>query len=183
MTPRPRRILHPAKRAGADGRAWPRRRNITDPDVNTDDHPLLLIVDDDPDQLFLIRAAAIKAGDFQILTAQSAEAALALLQARDVEPSTLPDLIVSDLKMPKTDGIAFLGALKRRRHFRHVPMVIISSSNFAPDRQNAVDAGIDDFIRKPMQFDRLVEWMRTLPKYLPASPRQAAQAKPSAIPR
>jgi CheY-like chemotaxis protein len=134
--------------------------------VNTDDHPLLLIVDDDPDQLLLIRAAAIKAGDFQVLTAPSVEAALVLLQARDVETHTRPDLIVSDLKMPKTDGIAFLGALKQRSGFRDVPMVILSSSNFALDRQNAAEAGIDDFIRKPMKFDLLVEWMRTLPRYL-----------------
>jgi len=129
--------------------------------MNVRESPLLLVVDDDPDQLFLMRRAAIKAGAVSVLTAASAWDAIGLLQARVTAGLPLPDLIITDLKMADFSGIDLVLALRRRSDLQRVPVCLLTSSSCPQDRQAAVRAGIDQLMQKPIQFDELVEFVRT----------------------
>jgi CheY-like chemotaxis protein len=125
--------------------------------------PLLLVVDDDPDQLYLITHAAAKAGNFRVETAENAAQALAMLRARTLEQRPLPDMILTDLKMPDQNGIEFARDLKRHRELRHIPIVVLTSSSCPREQHAAGEAGIAAFVQKPAVFDELVAAIKTLP--------------------
>jgi CheY-like chemotaxis protein len=128
--------------------------------------PLLLIVDDDPDQLWFVAHAATKAGSFQICTAENGTAALEALHGRAAGGEPLPDLILTDLKMPDLDGVEFARSVNQRPELRHVPIVILTSSACLRGHNLDTGAGIAAFVQKPAAFDELVELMRMLPAHL-----------------
>jgi two-component system chemotaxis response regulator CheY len=125
--------------------------------------PLLLVVDDDPDQLYVIAHAAGKAGNFRVETADNAAVALAMLQARVHENGPLPDVILTDLKMPDLNGIEFARDMKRAPELRHIPVVVLTSGACPREERAAGEAGITAFVQKPALFDELVAAIKALP--------------------
>jgi two-component system KDP operon response regulator KdpE len=131
------------------------------------DLPLLLIIDDDPDQLALARVAALRAGGMRVITAESGAEALIQLQAREALGRRPPDLVLTDLKMPNMDGIDLLHGLQARDDMRGVPIIFLTTSAYPRDRLKAEAKGAAGFFQKPMRFDELVAIMRSLPDFLP----------------
>src|SRR5688572_29821880 len=114
----------------------------------------LLIADDDVHIRALIEAAADRSGGFgRIESAVDGESALNLLRTKQRED--LPDLIISDLSMPRMDGLELIRELKRDPEMRRIPIAIITSSNVPNDRQHALDAGACAFMEKPQCLDAL----------------------------
>jgi signal transduction histidine kinase/DNA-binding NarL/FixJ family response regulator len=72
-----------------------------------------------------------------------------------------PDLIFMDLQMPQMDGYEALRTLQQKQQenpqFGAVPVIAISASAFEETRQNVIDAGFSDFVRKPFQEQELLE--------------------------
>ena len=66
-----------------------------------------------------------------------------------------PDLIITDLAMPVMDGIAMTKYLRTQVDFKDVPIIISSASVFDFHRQQALDAGCDDFLPKPIEAKEL----------------------------
>lgn len=121
----------------------------------------LLIADDDPQIRYLMEAAAGRCGSFgRVEMAADGESALDLLRKRD--RADYPDLIVSDLSMPRMDGLELIRELKRDPNTRRIPIAIITSSNIPNDRADALAAGACAFIEKPQGLDALTRVLDSL---------------------
>ena len=99
----------------------------------------LLVLDDDPDWIDLIRrAVALSRLNLVFVPFLKAEAALAYLRHNRV------DLVLSDIRMPEMDGLAFVRLL--RRFDRKTPVILVSSEVMSTDE--AVAHGANAFVRK-----------------------------------
>ncbi len=111
----------------------------------------VMIVDDDQDEIELLRRVLKKAGRVKnITTAQEGEAALELLRTRKVAPS----LILLDLKMPGMGGIETVRQLRADACLKDIPVVIVTNSSLESDKQAAYDAGADAFLQKAFNMDQ-----------------------------
>jgi DNA-binding NarL/FixJ family response regulator len=109
----------------------------------------LLVVDDEPNLLRAV-AACLKAEDYEVTTARSArEALLHLAEA-------VPDLIVSDIRMPGMDGYKLARQLRGSPRTALVPIVFLSARDETSDRIEGFRAGIDAYITKPFEPDELI---------------------------
>ncbi len=114
----------------------------------------LLIVDDVPDNLFLVRTILEEEG-YEIITSSNGHDALKIIES---EP---PDLILLDVMMPVMDGYEVTRRIRAMKDLLFIPILLIT----AYDRANAVkglDLGADEFIRKPIEADELLARVRSL---------------------
>lgn len=72
------------------------------------------------------------------------------------------ELIVSDLKMPRMDGLEFLQWLKAEPKFKDIPFIMLSSSNCQNEIETALELGADSYEVKPSTFGELVEIVEKL---------------------
>lgn len=70
---------------------------------------------------------------------------------------TGPRLILLDLKMPKVDGIEVTRTLKADEKMRHIPIVIMTSSEEEKDITQSYSLGVNSYIVKPLDFDALAD--------------------------
>lgn len=112
----------------------------------------ILIVDDSADSRELIKRYLEKNGFSDILTAESATEAFALLKAD--EPACVAsniELILMDVVMPGMDGIEACWLLKTHQCFKDVPVIVITGSDNGETLDRAFAAGAMDFITKPIK--------------------------------
>lgn len=83
----------------------------------------------------------------------------------DVEAYPWPSLILLDLNMPRKDGREALKELKADPKLKSIPVVILTTSQQEEDMVKGYDLGAASFITKPVNFEGLVELMKTLGKY------------------
>ena len=74
--------------------------------------------------------------------------------------STDPRLILLDLKMPRVGGIEVTRTLKGNERTKHIPIVIMTSSNEESDIAESYKLGVNSYIVKPLDFDSLAEVAR-----------------------
>jgi DNA-binding response OmpR family regulator len=127
--------------------------------------PRILIVDDEPDLLSVLRFG-LEAEGFEVLEASDGERGL------DLARTERPDLLVLDLMLPRMDGYKVCRALKFDERYRQLPIFILSARSGETDRRLALDLGADAYITKPYEVRDLVTRIRT--KLQPAPPRNAA---------
>ena len=109
----------------------------------------LLVVDDEPNLLRAV-AACLKAEDYEVSTARSGYEALMQLA------ETLPDLIVSDIRMPGMDGYKLARQLRGSPRTALVPIVFLTAKEETADRIEGFRAGIDAYLTKPFEPDELI---------------------------
>lgn len=80
-------------------------------------------------------------------------------------PHGNPILIMLDVKMPKLDGVDVLRLLKQDQAFRHIPVVMLTSSKEAADIARCYDAGANAYVVKPVEFSAYVTAMRALANF------------------
>ena len=80
-------------------------------------------------------------------------------------PCPRPSLILLDLNMPRMDGREALHNIKNDDNLRGIPIVILTTSKQEEDMVRGYNLGAASYITKPVNFDGLVELMRTLGKY------------------
>ena len=76
-------------------------------------------------------------------------------RAVDVALEQHPDLILIDLQLPKMDGLMVTRSLRKHAEFKHVPIVVLSGFDPSSYRQAALEAGCNDYLVKPIDFERL----------------------------
>lgn len=76
-----------------------------------------------------------------------------------------PGLILLDLNMPKKDGREALEEIKSHDSFRHIPVVILTTSRDEADIIRSYNVGANSFIVKPVTFESLVEVIRLIGRY------------------
>ena len=72
-----------------------------------------------------------------------------------LERGNIPDLIISDLKMPKLDGHEFLSIIKNSNYFNNIPLLVLSGIQDSKDRIKCLKKGADDFMLKPFNPEEL----------------------------
>ena len=113
----------------------------------------VLVVDDDHDVL-AANARFLRLQGFEVAIADRAEAAIERLREREI------DVVVTDLIMPDTDGLAF--ARQLRFLYPLTPIVFFSGHASVPDVVGAMRLGAVDFLEKPIDPDVLMETLVTL---------------------
>ncbi len=73
-----------------------------------------------------------------------------------------PALILLDLKMPRMNGMELLAIIKTDAQLRHIPVVLMSSSQQDQDLSAAYRLGVNAYVRKPLEFDEFVVMARQL---------------------
>ena len=112
--------------------------------------PVILIVDDDAgirDSL----CGELRAAGYDAITAVDGRSGLAAFRVN------LPDLMLTDLAMPRADGFALIAEVRK---FSRTPIVVISVRGADADKIRALDLGADDFVTKPFSIPELLARIR-----------------------
>lgn len=107
----------------------------------------ILVVDDDPSLLRLLDIR-LQAAGYTVDCAESGEAALARLE------QSPPDLVITDLKMDRMDGLDLLGEIQQRHP--GMPVILLTAHGTIPDAVNATQGGAVAFLTKPVERDELL---------------------------
>lgn len=122
-------------------------------DVSTGKKERILVVDDNTEILTLLRDTL---SAYDVVVAESADRALEILK------QTPPELIVSDIMMPGTDGMTFTRMVKQNKHTMHIPLVLLSAKTSNRERVEGLESGADAYIGKPFSLDYLQAVVRRL---------------------
>ena len=115
----------------------------------------LLVVDDEPNLLRAVEAC-LRAEGFEVVTARSGrEALLSIAQ-------TIPDLIVSDIRMPGMSGYELAQQLRASPRTALVPLVFLTAKGEKADRIEGFRAGVDAYLTKPFEPDELVAVIKSI---------------------
>ena len=79
------------------------------------------------------------------------------------DKSKIPDLILLDLNMPKISGIEFLSIIKKDEYYKHIPIVILTTSDNQKDLKACFKMGISGYVLKPLKYD---DYIRKIEKVL-----------------
>jgi CheY-like chemotaxis protein len=104
----------------------------------------ILVVDDDPVILKLLKSILGRAG-YRVTTCQAADAALRLLSQ-----GSLFDCLITDAMMPVMTGYDLVHALKANSSFHDIPIVMLTRKSDRNDVKKALDAGVTDYVLKPI---------------------------------
>ncbi|MCA1815538.1 MAG: response regulator [Acidobacteria bacterium] len=116
---------------------------------------LLMVVDDTPDSL-VVTSLQLQQEGFRVITASNGDEALKIAEV------SAPDLILMDISMPGLDGFGATRRLREHPTLRLVPVVALTAFTTEGFRRAAYDAGLDGYLTKPVNFDRLGELIRRL---------------------
>jgi CheY-like chemotaxis protein len=114
----------------------------------------VLYVEDNEDNVYMLKMRLELLDDFEVLTAENGEKGCAMAL------SERPDIILMDLEMPVVDGWEATRRLKDDAQTRDIPIIALSAHALAGEREKALAAGCDEFDTKPIEFDRLVATLR-----------------------
>ncbi len=76
--------------------------------------------------------------------------------------SPRPGIVLLDINMPKMDGLETLKAIRESLEFRHLPVIMLTTSQAEEDRVKSYDLGANAYIVKPIGFDNFSEAIRTI---------------------
>lgn len=114
----------------------------------------ILVVDDSPDNVFLIQTILEEEG-YDIITAENGPSALAQIE------ESPPKLVLLDVMMPGMDGFEVTQRIRQNSKLPFIPILLITAYD-QPSVAQGLDMGADDFIRKPVEVDELLARVRSL---------------------
>ena len=110
----------------------------------------VLYVEDNDDNVFMLKMRLELLGDFEVLTAEDGEKGCAMAISES------PDIILMDLEMPNVDGWEATRRLKGDPQTRDIPIIGMSAYAEASEREKAIATGCDEFDTKPIEFESLL---------------------------
>jgi putative nucleotidyltransferase with HDIG domain len=146
-------IANPAELALADLQPAAEASSI---EVVAEKRPLVLLADDNPDMLAYL--ATILRREYDVITAADGEEAAELAQQH------APDIIVSDVMMPRKNGHALLQELKALPSTRSIPIILVTAKAEPYQKVAGIEMGADDYLTKPFNFLELRARIRGLLK-------------------
>ncbi len=117
----------------------------------------ILIVDDDPDILSVLRIR-LEANKFGVIAASNGEEALTKAKVDH------PDLIVMDVMMPPPNGYQVCRMLKDNPEHNEIPIILLTAKDTQSDKFWGVESGADAYITKPYNAEELIGKVQTLLK-------------------
>ncbi|RYY91118.1 MAG: hybrid sensor histidine kinase/response regulator, partial [Chitinophagaceae bacterium] len=110
--------------------------------------PTVLLADDNTDMRDYVRR--LLSGSFRVLTARDGEEAVRLLETER------PDLLLSDVMMPRLDGFGLLQHVRAHPELKHTPVIFLSARAGDEAKVEGLDAGADDYLVKPFSARELL---------------------------
>jgi CheY-like chemotaxis protein len=115
---------------------------------NQDDGVKVLLVEDTEDNRFMMRRLLEMTG-YRVVEARNGEEAVQTAQEE------MPALILMDLSLPVIDGLAATRLIRKLPGFDQTPIIAVSAHDTADFQLEAMDAGCDSYITKPIDFTEL----------------------------
>ena len=124
----------------------------------------ILVAEDNPADVYLLREAlSLEGGEVDLTVVSDGEQALEYVQQQGrFKDAIIPDLVVLDLNLPKSDGSDVLRCIRETGTYIGVPVVILTSSDSPRDRKTIESLGANSFITKPSDLDAFLSLGRTL---------------------
>jgi sigma-B regulation protein RsbU (phosphoserine phosphatase) len=119
------------------------------------DQPLILIVEDNPASLEIMQLR-LEASGYRVITATDGVAGLEAAQ------SSLPDLILLDLMMPKMDGLEVCRKIKSNERLPFMPIIMVTAKTDTKDVIAGLEAGGDEYLTKPVDHGSLVARVKSM---------------------
>jgi two-component system cell cycle response regulator DivK len=117
--------------------------------------PLVLVVEDFEDNRFMMRRLLEMSG-YRVVEAVNGN------QAVEAAAREEPDIILMDLSLPQLDGLAATRRIREQQGARRVPIVAVSAHDSADFHAEALAAGCNEYVTKPIDFDQLVDLLSRL---------------------
>ena len=114
---------------------------------DTANKPIILIIEDHPDIQQYIQSCLIK--DYQLITAKDGEAGI----QQAIEQ--VPDIVITDVMMPKKDGFEVTQTLKQHAATSHIPIIILTGKSSKKSKMTGLQSAADDYLTKPFDADEL----------------------------
>jgi CheY-like chemotaxis protein len=135
-------------RGPVDGRVveWSSHRGLSKrvlEKVNMDGPLKILVVEDEPDNMFFITEALMPSG-YTVCRATDGQ------EAVETATKEMPDLILMDLRLPVLSGYEARKRIKETEGLKDVPVIALTASAMKRDREKILAAGFDDYIGKPV---------------------------------
>ena len=115
----------------------------------------VLLVEDTEDNRFMMRRLLEMTG-YRVVEAMNGEEAVKLAQ------SETPQLILMDLSLPVIDGLAATRLIRKLPHFEATPIIAVSAHDTSDFQSEAINAGCNRYITKPIDFNELEELIAEL---------------------
>jgi CheY-like chemotaxis protein len=124
----------------------------------------IILVENDEDEQMFMRDGFLSSGLFEIL--DQASSGEDLIEWLTAHPGQLPDVVLSDLNMPGMNGMDILQALKSDERYRHIPIIITSTSSTPSIIRKCLEAGAVDYVVKPETFVQYAPFVSNLHKII-----------------
>jgi len=112
-----------------------------------EDESVILLVEDNPDMRTHLQQ--LFSNDYRIIMAVDGEQGLEMAQ------EYVPDLVISDLMMPRMDGKEFLKELRSDIKTSHIPFIMLTANQLEQEKLSSIQYGVDDFMTKPFSIDEI----------------------------
>jgi len=109
----------------------------------------VLIIDDEEDLTFFVKANLELVGDYEVITATSGKEGIAIAVSQDI------DIILLDIMMPKMDGFETLDKIKKTRETLSIPVIMLTAKGDIDSKVKAAGLYHEDYIVKPVQIEIL----------------------------
>jgi len=114
----------------------------------------ILVIDDDTELRSLV-ARRLEMAGYQTMTAIDGEDGLAMIQKS-------PDLVITDIDMPRLDGFGFLTQLRADPQYRQLPVIVMTAhAGRGEDAARGLQLGANDYVRKPFNWEELLARVHT----------------------
>ncbi|MFI2104713.1 response regulator [Isoptericola sp. NPDC019693] len=124
----------------------------------------VLLVEDDPGDVLMTREAfdEHKVANRLSVVADGVSAMAFLRKEGEHAEAPTPDLILLDLNLPRMDGREVLAAVKADERLKHIPVVVLTTSEAEEDVLRSYSLHANAYVTKPVDFDRFIQVVRQI---------------------
>jgi diguanylate cyclase (GGDEF)-like protein len=134
----------------------------------------ILLVDDDPAMLRLL-AKWLEAEGYEVLRASDGRTAKELIETAQ------PSILVTDWEMPQADGLELVQWVRSQNFGHYIYTIFLTVRTTSADMLSGLEAGADDFLKKPVDRDELTARMRAGSRFMELEHRLSALANTDAM--
>lgn len=116
----------------------------------------ILAIEDNLDNMSLIEEILEEENEYYLYKAENAEKGINILENHNI------DLILMDISLPDMNGLEATRYIKRQKGFVDIPILVLTALAMNSDRDEAIKAGCNAFLTKPIQEDLLLDTIRNL---------------------